>query len=39
MVEIVKLVGVSRQKEITQMMIMLLLFCFFFKNKSFENLK
>ena len=38
MVEIVKLVGVSRQKEITQMMIMLLFF-FFFKNKSFENLK
>ena len=31
MVEIVKLVGVSRQKEITQMMIMLLFFCFFFQ--------
>ena len=28
MVEIVKLVGVSRQKEITQMMIMLFLFFF-----------
>ena len=28
MVEIVKLVGVSRQKEITQMMIMLLFFFF-----------
>ena len=31
MVEIVKLVGVSRQKEITQMMIMLLLLFFFQK--------